>query len=437
MVIRNKHISRRTLLRGAGVTMALPFLEAMLPARAAWGQGAAVATPRMGFFYFPHGAILLPDDDRWSPSGEGASFELSPILQPFAPYKDQITVVSNLRNKPGESPDPHGIMPGTWLRCVAPGDPAGGVTADQIAAQHVGQATTFPSLEVAAEGQAMGGSGAGSGYINTISFRTPTQPLPMEANPRKLFYKLFGLGDTEQERAAIIAETGSILDFTMDRASSLQRDLGRADRVTLDEYFDSVREVERRVQKMAEQDLSALDLPEPPLGVQADFPAQQRMMFDLLALAYQGNLTRVVNYMMVAEGSMKAYTHLGVTEAFHPLSHHGADPAKLTHLQNIQTYHCEIFVEFLDKLAAIPEADGTVLDNSVFLFGSNMSHSDLHNNNPLPSVLVGRGAGRFKTGQHLRFPDSTPHANLLLTMLVRAGAQVDSFGDATGEFTDI
>jgi hypothetical protein len=259
----------------------------------------------------------------------------------------------------------------------------------------------------------------------------------MEANPRKLFYKLFGLGDTPEERQEIIAETGSILDFTMDRAASLRSELGAQDRVTLAEYLDSVREVERRVEKMKEQDLSHLDLPEPPLGMQADFRAQQTMMFDLIALAYQGNLTRVANYMMAAEGSMKAYTHLGITEAFHPLSHHGADPAKLDQLVTLQAYHCEIFVEFLHRLAAMPEADGTVLDDSVFLFGSNMSDSDLHNNDPLPSVLVGRGGGRFRTGQHVRYPADTPHANLLLTMLARAGVPAESFGDSTGDLTEI
>ena len=437
MYIRKKHLSRRTFLRGAaGVAMGLPFLEAMLPAGAAWAQSTP-AMPRMGFFYFPHGALLMSNDDRWSPKTEGAGFELSPILQPFAPFKDQITVISGLRNKPAESPDPHGIIPGTWLRCVAPGDPAGGTTADQIAAQHLGQDTTFPSIEVAAEGKAGPAGAAGSGFGDTISFRTPTQPLPMEHNPRKMFYKLFGLGDTPEERQQIIAETGSILDFTMDRAASLESALGAQDRTTLANYFDSVREVERRVQKMSQQDLSALELPEPPLGVQADFRAQQTMMFDLLALAFQANLTRVANYMMAAEGSMKAYTHLDITEAFHPLSHHGEDPAKLDQLQRLQAYHCEIFVEFMQKLAAMPEAEGTVLDNSVLLFGSNMSNSDLHNNDPLPAVLAGSGGGRFKTGQHVRYPASTPHANMLFTMLVRAGVPVESFGDSTSDLTGI
>ncbi|MCP5146149.1 MAG: DUF1552 domain-containing protein [Gammaproteobacteria bacterium] len=435
MFITRKHLSRRAVLRGLGASVALPFLEAMVPAGVR--AQAAVTTPRLGFFYFPHGAILLANDDRWSPAAAGKDFELSPILQPFAPFKSKVNIVSGLRNKPAESPDPHGITPGTWLRCVAPGAPDGGTTADQIAAAHIGQSTTFPSIEVAAEGKPGPAGVAGSGFGDTISFRTPTQPLPMEYNPRKLFYKLFGKGDNDEERKQIIAETGSILDFTLDRAASLRRELGARDRTTLASYLDSVREVERRVQKMKEQDLSALDLPEPPLGEQADFRGQQRMMFDLIALAFQGNLTRVANYMMAAEGSMKAYTHLGISEAFHPLSHHGEDPTKLEQLQRLQTYHCEIFAEFMQKLDAMEEADGTVLDNSLLLFGSNMSNSDMHDNAPLPAVVAGGGSGRCKTGQHLRYAADTPHANLLLTMLVRAGVPVESFGDSSGDFAEI
>ncbi len=436
MIIRKKALSRRTLLRGAGCAVALPFLEAMLPAGRAMAQAAAPA-PRLGFFYFPHGALLLEHDDRWTPSGEGANFELSPILRPFEPFKDRLTVVSNLRNKPAESPDPHGITPGTWLRGVAPGSAAGGTTCDQIAAQHMGDLTTFPSIEVGAEGKAGPAGSSAGGFGDTISFRTPTQPLPMEHNPRKLFYKLFGKGDDETERAAIINETGSILDFTMDRAATLRSELGARDRTRLANYLDSVREVERRVQKMKDQDLSHLDLPQPPLGVQVDFRDQQVMMFDLLALAFQANLTRIASYMMAAEGSMKAYTHLGISEAFHPLSHHGENPAKLDQLEVLQRYHCEIFVDFLTRLDEMEEEDGTVMDSAMFLFGSNMSNSDLHNNDPLPSVIAGRGHGRLKGGVHARYPASTPHANLLLTMLTRAGAPVETFGDATSELTEI
>lgn len=437
MFISKKHLSRRTLLRGAGAGIALPFLEAMLPALASRAEAQALAAPRMGFFYFPHGAVLLDGDDRWSPAGEGTAFELSPVLAPFAGFEDRLTVVSNLRNRPAESPDPHGIVPGTWLRCAPPGANAGGTSADQIAAQHIGQSTPFPSIEVAAEGKAGPAGASGNAFGNTISFRTPTQGLPMEFNPRKLFYKLFGQGDSPAERQAIIDETGSILDFTVEHAQALRGRLGPGDAATLDSYLDSVREVERRVQKIEQQDLSHLDLPEPPLGVPPEFRDQQTLLFDLLALAYQGDITRIANYMLAAEASMKAYTHLGISEAFHPLSHHGDDPDKLDKLEQIQTYHSELFVEFITKLDAMPEADGTVLDNSILLFGSNMSNSDLHNNNPLPSAILGLGGGAIKGGRHLRYPPNTPFSNLLLTLLNRAGVAVESFADSTGELSEI
>ncbi len=437
MFISKKHLTRRTLLRGAGVAVALPFLEAMLPAMATRAEAASASALRMGFFYFPHGAVLLGNDDRWTPSGEGRDFQLSPILRPFERFRDRMTVVSNLRNRPAESPDPHGIVPGTWLRCAPPGATEGGTSADQIAAQHIGQTTPFPSLEVAAEGRAGPAGAAGNSFGNTISFRTPTQALPMEFNPRRVFYSLFGLGDSPEQRRAIVDETGSILDFTREHAQALKRQLGPYDAATLDTYLESVREVERRVEVQREQDLSHLDLPDPPLGVPADFREQQTLHFDLLALAFQGDITRIANYMMAAEASMKAYTHIGISDAFHPISHHGEDPVKLDQLERIQTYHSEIFAEFLTKLDAMPEANGSVLDHSILLFGSNMSDSDLHNQNPLPSAVFGHGGGTIRGGQHLRYPANTPLANLLLTLLIRAGVPMESFADSTGELTEV
>ena len=438
MFISKKRLSRRTVLRGAGATIALPFLEAMLPAMATRADAATVSARRMGFFYFPHGAVLLKGDDRWSPHGVGTNFELSPVLKPLAAFKDRMTVISNTRNRPAESPDPHGITPGTWLRCVAPGAPKGGTTCDQIAARHIGQTTPFPSIEAAAEGKPGPAAGsAGNMFGSTISFRTPTEGLPMEFNPRKLFYKMFGEGDTPAQRREIVEETGSILDFTFEHAKALRSDLGPRDASTLDNYLDSVREVERRVHKIKAHDVSHLNLPKPPLGVQPEFDKQQTLMFDLLALAYQGDVTRIVTFMLAAEASMKAYTFLGLSEAFHPLSHHGNDPVKLDKLQKIQTYHAKIFADFVKKLDAMHEADGTVLDSSILLFGSNMSNSDLHNNVPLPNAVLGHGGGTIKGGKHLRYPDNTPLANLLLTLLNRGGVPMESFGDSTGQMTDI
>ncbi|HEY1304511.1 MAG TPA: DUF1552 domain-containing protein [Vicinamibacterales bacterium] len=437
MFIFKKHLSRRTFLRGTGVVVGLPFLDAMVPAWTAIAQTAASPKPRMGFMYLPHGAIM----EAWTPSAEGAGFELSPILKPLAAFQKQLTVVSQLQNKGAIAPPVHALQPGTWLSCVLPEmgqDPHGGVTADQIAAAHIGQDTPLPSIEVATEGR--GGSGAcdrsyGCSYGNTIAFRTPTTPLPMEADPRKLFERLFGQGDTAQERQAIAKQYSSILDLVSQEAADLQRSLDAPDRAKLGDYLESVREIERRVQKMEAQDLSSLELPEVPVG--ANFDQRLNLMFDMIALAYQANLTRVFTYMMAGEGSNVTYNHIGVSDAFHPLSHHQNDKAKKDRLVKIQTYHSQVFAKFLDKLAKMPDGDGSVLDHSILLYGSNMSNSNAHDEYPLPTVVVGGGAGKLKGNQHLRYPDKTPLANLLQTLLDRAGVPVEKFGDSTGIFSEV
>ena len=437
MFIFKKHLSRRTFLRGAGVAVGLPFLDAMVPAWTALAQTAASPKPRMGFMYLPHGAIM----DAWTPATAGAGFELSPILKPLAAYQKQLTVVSQLQNKGAIAPPVHALQPGTWLSCVLPDmgqDPHGGVTADQIAAAHIGQDTPLPSIEVATEGR--GGSGAcdrsyGCSYGNTISFRTPTTPLPMESDPKKLFERLFGQGDTAQERKAIAKQYSSILDLVSQEASDLQRSLDSPDRARLGDYLESVREIERRVQKMEAQDLTSLDLPDVPVG--PNFDQRLNLMFDMIALAYQANLTRVFTYMMAGEGSNVTYNHIGVSDAFHPLSHHQNDKAKKDRLIKIQTYHTQVFAKFLDKLAKMPDGDGSVLDHSILLYGSNMSNSNAHDEYPLPTIVVGGGAGKVKGNQHLRYPDKTPLANLLQTLLDRAGVPVEKFGDSTGIFSEV
>ncbi|MEQ1582307.1 MAG: DUF1552 domain-containing protein [Steroidobacteraceae bacterium] len=437
MFITKKHLSRRTVLRGLGATVALPLLDAMIPASTALAATAAKPTPRLGFIYFPHGAII----DRWSPAAVGKDFELPQILSPLADFRQHLTVVSGLRNKAGESPAPHAIMAGTWLGCVPPAvsnAPKGGVSADQIAVQHLGQDSPLPSLELSGEpGAGPCDPGYGCGFGNTISFRTATQPLPMESNPRKVFYRLFGEGDNAAERQAVMDETGSLLDLIKGSASDLQRKLGAADRAMVTDYLDSVREVERRLQKMQGQSAGNLDLPSAPTGVQEDFGKQLDTMFDLMALAYQANLTRVVTFMMAKEVSMRTYNQIGVPDAFHPLSHHQNDSSKLDRLAKIQTYHTTAFAKFVKKLGGMQDGDGTMLDHSLILFGSNMSNSDLHNNDPLPSVLVGRAYGRVKGGQHLRFAQDTPLANLLVTMLDRSGVPVESLGNSTGQFAEV
>lgn len=437
MFITKKHLSRRTVLRGLGASIALPLLDAMIPAQTALANTAARPLPKVGFVYFPHGAII----DRWSPAATGKDFELPQILGPLADYREHLTVVSGLRNRAGESSAPHAIMAGTWLGCVAPEvshAPRGGVSVDQIMAQHIGQDTPLPSLELSGEpGAGPCDPGYGCSYGNTISFRTATQPLPMESNPRKVFYRLFGEGDNAAERLAIMEERGSLLDMVRDSAARLQRDLGHQDQVMVSDYLDSVREVERRLQKMQTQSDANLDLPSAPTGVQEDFGKQLDVMFDMMSLAYQANLTRVASFMMAKEVSMRTYNQIGVADAFHPLSHHQNDASKMDRLARIQTYHTAAFARFIKKLSTTRDGDGTLLDHSLLLFGSNMSNSDLHNNDPLPLALLGRGYGRAKGGQHLRYPKDTPLANLLVTMLDRTGVPVEKLGDSTGPFSEV
>ena len=434
MFISKKHLSRRTVLRGLGTGVGLPLLDAMIPAATALAQTAAVIQPRLGFVYFPHGAVM----ERWVPASTGADFEVSEILAPAAKHKSKMTVVSGLRNKPAESNDPHGIVVGTWLRCVAPNDPSGkGVTADQIAAQKIGQGTTFPSLEVGTPTGGPCAPGFSCSFGSSIAFPTPDVGLPFENNPRKLFFQLFGQGDNAAERAAIVDETGSILDSIMGDATSLQRKLGAEDIARVDNYLESVREVERRVQMMKSQDLSDVDIPSAPVGIPSSFEEHLTILFDLIALAYQINLTNVATFLMEKEVSMRTYANLGVTEAFHPLSHHGDDPAKKERLARVQAFHTQVFTRFLDRLDNMAEGDGTVLDNSIILFGSNMSNSDKHNQDPLPSAVFGLGGGSIRGGQHLAYAQDTPHANLLLTLLNRAGVEQDSFGDATGILAEV
>jgi hypothetical protein len=320
-------------------------------------------------------------------------------------------------------------------------DPYGGVTVDQIAAQHIGQDTPLPSLEVAAEGRGLTGGSCdrdyGCSYGGTISFRTPTTPLPMEINPRNLFERLFGQGDTPEQRKKIVRQYRSILDQVSEEAADLQRSLGSADRAALGDYLETVREIERRVQKIEQQDTSHLDLPEVPAGIPASFDEQLKLMFDIIALAYQANLTRVFTFMMAKEATDRTYNHIGVSDSFHAISHHQNLPKKLVPLGKIQVYNTEIFARFVAKLAKMPDGDGSMLDHSIILFGSNMSNSNAHNHFPLPTAVVGGGMGRLKGGQHLKYPDHTSLANLLLTLLERAGIPTDKLGDSTGQFAEV
>jgi Protein of unknown function (DUF1552) len=428
MFVFKKHVSRRTVLKGVGATIALPLLDAMHPATTAWAQTAVAAAPkRFAFIGFPHGAIM----DKWSPAQTGATYEMSPILQPLEAYRPHLTIVSGLRNKPAETPEPHGYIEMTWLTCVKPWEhgvagPDAGVSADQFAARHIGQDTRLPSLELTT---AMGGA--------RIAWRTATQSLPQEGNPRAVFQKLFGQGDTEKERAAILHETGSILDRVQGQAKRLQAGLGVGDRAVVSDYLDSVREIERRVQMASQADMSRLDIPDAPVGVPNDITEHFKLMFDLMALAFQADITRVITFSMDREASMRTYTNLGIAEAFHPLSHHGNQGEKQNKLVQIQRYHTEVFAKFVDRLSKAKEGSGTVLDHSTILFGSNMSNSDKHNNDPLPAAILGHANGRIKGGQHVKYPQDSRFADLLVTLFDRNNIPVEKIGDSGGLISEI
>jgi hypothetical protein len=427
MYVFKKHISRRTMLKGVGATIALPLLDAMNPAATAWAQTPAGSTPtRLAFIGFPHGAIM----DKWSPAQVGANFELSPILEPLAPFKQHLTIVSGLRNRPAETPEPHGYIEMCWLSCVKPQEfgaaPDAGVTADQLAVRHIGQETRLPSLELTT---ALGGA--------RLAWRTPTQPLPQEANPRAVFQKLFGQGDTAEEREAILRETGSILDRVKGQAARLQASLGVRDRVIVSDYLDSVREIERRVQMASKPSDASLEIPDAPAGMPNDLTEHFKLMFDLMALAFQADITRIITFSMDREASMRTYTNLGIAEGFHPLSHHGNDAQKMTKLVQIQNYHTQVFAKFVERLAKAQESGGTVLDHSTILFGSNMSNSDKHNNDPLPAAILGHAHGRIKGGQHVKYPQDSRFADLLVTLFDRNNIPVEKIGDSGGILSEI
>jgi len=437
-------------LRGSGVALALPLLEAMFPAATALAQSGAMPKTRAGFFYLPHGAIMGNTShgkkyDAWTPQGEGSQMELNTIMKSLEPYKRYVNVFSNLENAACLG-SVHTLNPATWLSSVRPDNSAPGAlmatTLDQVIAQQIGQETPLPSLELAAETTvqvaACGGGTGGCYYSSTLSFRNPTSPLPMEFNPRKVFLQLFGEGDTSEEREAIIRQKASILDLISERTHELQKALGPSDRQVLEGYLDTVREIERRVERAAQRDLSAIDVPGAPIGEQDNFDEQVRLMFDLIALAYQADLTRVISYMMVSEGTNRTYNHIGVPDAFHPVSHHADDRDRLERVAKIQTWHMERFADFLAKMAATPHGDGTLLDNALFLYGSNMSNSDKHDNYPVPNLLMGGACGRLKRGgQHIVLPERTPLANLHLTILNKVGIEAESFADSTGIIAEV
>lgn len=444
MIITKMSLPRRTFLRGMGATLALPFLDAMVPALSAAATKSA-APRRLGFIYgSPNGIIQR----AFVPTTTGAGFELSPILSPLAPVKDQLLVFSGLAHRQadsfGDGNGDHARGTAVWLSGVHAWDRRGGgggdsvslaTTVDQIAAKHFAKETQLPSLELVLEKPTQVACDSTDCFFsNTVSWRTPTTPNPMEPHPRVVFERLFGEGGSAAQRLAQTRKTGSLLDSVMEEITGLKSRLGASDRSKLGEYLTSVREIEQRIQS-AESNGAASDLalPDRPTDIPEEYEAHAKLMFDLQVLAFQADITRVFSMLMAREGSPRTYPQIGVPEQHHPVSHHRDDPVLMAKKQKIDTYHVSLYGYFLEKLQATPDGDGSLLDHSMILYGGGMGNGNLHEHTNLPTVVAGKLGGHIKTGQHLAYPENTPMANLLASMLDRAGVRVDKFGDSTGK----
>jgi hypothetical protein len=446
-IITRKHLSRRTFLHGMGVTMSLPLLEAMVPAQTPLARTAANPQVRLGLCFIPHGAVM----NNWTPAEEGP-LKLSRILSPLEAHRERVVVLSNLAHEqagpqgPGDNGGDHTRCPAVFLNGVHPkrtdgADIRAGTTIDQIAAQKIGQDTLLPSLELAVEDYSgLVGScdvGFSCTYMNTISWRTPTTPMPMEINPRVVFDRMFGDGATAEERLQRIESQRSILDAVTGQIRRLQGGLGPGDRNRVAEYLDTVREIERRIQLAERLSASQLDVPPSPTGIPDDHEEHTKLMFDLMAVAFQADITRVSTFMMAREVSYRTFPKLGISEAFHPASHHQNSPTRLEALAKINTFHVSLVAHLLDRLKATPDGDGTLLDHSLILYGSAMSNSNIHNHKPLPVLIAGGAGGKLKGGRHLKYPENTPMANLLLSILHKAGVEEPSVGDSTGPLSEV
>jgi hypothetical protein len=419
--LTKKHLSRRTLLRGAAAAVALPLLESMTPAGLRRVHAAGEAPARVAFMYLPHGAVM----DRWLPAGSGSELTLGPTLQSLAPWRERLTLVSGLTLPAayvGEATAGanHTRASRCWLTCAPLETGASPTSADQVAAAHIGQETPLPSLELALE--------AGE----SIAYRTPTTPLPMETNPRIVFERLFGDGSTPEERAARQRQFASLLDAVAGEAAPLQRSLPAADRARLDRYFTDIRELERRLALAADSTAADLDVPAKPSGVPAEFEEHAALMFDLLALAWQADSTRIATLLVARELSNRVYARSGITEGFHNCSHHSEVPANIERLARLNEYHARATAaSLLQKLASTPDGDGTLLDHSLVVYGSGMSNANQHDHHPLPMLLAG-GARGVRGGRHVSVAGDTPAANLLLGVLQKLGVPLESFADSTG-----
>jgi len=434
MFITKKHIPRRTFLRGVGATLALPLLDAMVPASTLLAQTAANPQRRLGFVYFPNGAVM----DQWIPAQSGSNIQLSPILKCLEPYQKQVVVVGNLA-RAGTTIGDHAVAAAGWLTGVyakqtEAQDVLAGVTIDQIVAKQIGQDTPFPSLEVATEDFTgfVGGCtpGFSCAYMDTISWATPTTPLPMEINPRVVFERMFGRPGTAEQRRQRMKRNKSVLDSIADDASALQRDLGARDRARLTEYLEYVREIERRIQRTEAQNSTSVTTIDAPLGIPEVFEEHVALMFDLLAAAYQADITRVFTFMMSREASQRTYPQVDVDEPHHTISHHGNDPEKMARNARINIFHAQQFGKFVEKLHKTPDGDGSLLDHSLVFYGAGMGNGNAHATDPLPLVAVGGGVG---TGnRHILPAPRTPVGNLWVDIAHKFGAPIDSLGASTG-----
>ena len=441
MIITKKALPRRTFLKGMQATLALPLLDAMIPAMTALAQTPAKAVRRLGFVFIPMGC----DHARWTPEGTGALDQLSPILSPLEPVKEQLTVVTNMElqnSYPGTHDTSNsGFLSAAFAKHTESSDYFLGTTADQVAAKQMGQETQLRSLELSMDLNPLAGvcnNGYACVYTNCLSWSSPTTPLPSEAHPRLVFERLFGEGGSLAERRAALRSRSSLLDAFDDDIARLKGVVGTADRARVDQYLDSIREVERQIQR-AEAAASDNLLPDldRPVGVPQSFGDHAKLMFDLQALAFQADITRVVTFQLTRELSNRTYPEIGVPDPHHPTSHHGGDPEKLAKIAKINTFHVSLFAEFLQKLQATPEGDGTLLDNTVYLYGSGMGNSSLHDHVNLPILVAGGAATGMRGGRHIRYENGTSLGNLHLTLLDRVGVHLDTFGDSDGKVEDL
>jgi diadenosine tetraphosphatase ApaH/serine/threonine PP2A family protein phosphatase len=442
MIVTKKCLPRRTVLRGLGAMIGLPFLDSMVPAFAAVRNTAAKPVRRLSVVYAPMGMNM----GKWTPPAEGM-LQLSPILEPVAPFQDRLLVLSGLDSREAVANDasPHPRCQTSWLTGARANRTEGvdiraGISMDQIAAEAFGNETPLASLELALEAvDTMNGGCAAGGYScaysSTIAWRTPTTPLPMEHNPRAVFERLFGANGTTDRHARLsqMQRDRSVLDAVTAKVARLEKELGADDRTKLAQYLDAVRDVERRIQKGEQQVGQELPVLERPAGVPASFEEHAKLMYELLVLAYQCDLTRVSTFLYAREGSLRSFPEIGVPDAWHPLSHHSNSPEKLEKLARIQTYHVKMFAHFLGKLRSTPDGDGSLLDHTLILYGSGMSNSDVHLPMDVPTMVIGGPTFQLNANRHLRYEKGTPLANLHLTLLDKVGVPVEHFGDSTGE----